>query len=105
MQLVHRLDFLILCPGQFADVVDLLRLLQTNNAYHLCRQSMNPRDSSWGIFQELFYQPLHHLSGAWEQIQEALASADRVADLLDEAPEITDSLNAVALLPAPALCG
>ena len=52
------------------------------------------------LYLELFYQPLHHLSGAWEQIQEALASADRVTELLDEVPEVDDAENAVAL-PVP----
>ena len=46
---------------------------------------------------ELFYQPLHHLSDAWEKIQEALASADRVADLMDVEPEIVDKAGAVVL--------
>ena len=49
------------------------------------------------LYLELFYQPLHHLSGAWEQIQEALASADRVTELLEEVPEVGDAENAVAL--------
>jgi ATP-binding cassette subfamily B protein len=49
------------------------------------------------LYLELFYQPLHHLSEAWERIQEALASADRVADLLDEQPEIADAPRAVGL--------
>ncbi|MEX1018771.1 MAG: ABC transporter ATP-binding protein [Litorilinea sp.] len=40
------------------------------------------------LYLELFYQPLHHLSTAWESIQEALASAERVAEILDEEPEI-----------------
>jgi ATP-binding cassette subfamily B protein/subfamily B ATP-binding cassette protein MsbA len=52
------------------------------------------------LYLDLFYQPLHHLSGAWEQIQEALASADRVADLLDEQPEVDDAPHAVTL-PSP----
>ena len=52
------------------------------------------------LYLELFYQPLHHLSGAWEQIQEALASADRVTELLEEVPEVDDAENAVAL-PVP----
>ena len=52
------------------------------------------------LYLELFYQPLHHLSGAWEQIQEALASADRVTELLDEVPEVDDAEDAVAL-PVP----
>ena len=49
------------------------------------------------LYLELFYQPLHHLSGAWEQIQEALASADRVTELLEEVPEVDDVENAAAL--------
>ncbi len=52
------------------------------------------------LYLELFYQPLHHLSGAWEQIQEALASADRVTELLDELPEVDDAADAVPL-PVP----
>ncbi len=52
------------------------------------------------LYLELFYQPLHHLSGAWEQIQEALASADRVTELLDEIPEVDDAADAIAL-PLP----
>lgn len=52
------------------------------------------------LYLELFYQPLHHLSGAWEQIQEALASADRVTELLDEMPEVDDAADAIAL-PLP----
>ena len=52
------------------------------------------------LYLELFYQPLHHLSGAWEQIQEALASADRVTELLEEVPEVDDAEKAVAL-PLP----
>ena len=40
------------------------------------------------LYLEMFYQPVRNLSGAWESIQEALAGADRVAELLDEEPEI-----------------
>lgn len=39
------------------------------------------------LYLELFYQPLHHLSDAWEKIQEAAASAERVTELLDEEQE------------------
>jgi len=49
------------------------------------------------LYLELFYQPLHHLSDAWEKIQEALASADRVADLMDVTPEVTERANAIVL--------
>ncbi len=43
------------------------------------------------LYLELFYQPLHRLSDSWEQIQESLASADRVHELLVETPEVDAS--------------
>jgi ATP-binding cassette, subfamily B, bacterial len=49
------------------------------------------------LYLELFYQPVRRLSGAWEQVQGALAGADRVADLLEEAPEVISDPNAVNL--------
>lgn len=53
------------------------------------------------LYLELFYQPLHHLSDSWEQLQESLASATRVNELLDEQPEPA-VLTPVAALPARA---
>lgn len=49
------------------------------------------------LYLELFYQPIHHLSDAWEKIQESLASSDRINELLDERPEVDDQPGAVAL--------
>lgn len=49
------------------------------------------------LYLELFYQPLHHLSDAWEKIQEALAASDRVGDLLNVLPEIQDAPYAITL--------
>jgi ATP-binding cassette, subfamily B, bacterial len=49
------------------------------------------------LYLELFYQPVRRLSGAWEQVQGALAGADRVADLLEETPEVVSDPNAVKL--------
>ena len=49
------------------------------------------------LYLELFYQPVRALSGAWESVQEALAGGDRVAELLEEAPEVEDTGKAVAL--------
>jgi ATP-binding cassette, subfamily B, bacterial len=49
------------------------------------------------LYLELFYQPVRKLSGAWEQVQGALAGADRVADLLDEAPEVIVDPHAVRI--------
>jgi ATP-binding cassette subfamily B protein len=44
-----------------------------------------------------FYQPVEALSGAWEGIQEALAGAERVAELLDEEPDVVERPGAIAL--------
>jgi ATP-binding cassette subfamily B protein len=49
------------------------------------------------LYLEMFYQPVRNLSGAWEQIQTALAGADRVADLLAEEPEILSRPDALTL--------
>ncbi len=64
----------------------------------ILRQTLSIEDLvAFFLYLELFYQPLHHLSDAWEKIQEATASAERVTDLLDEAPETDANPNAVAL--------
>ena len=42
-----------------------------------------------------FYQPVRALSGAWEGIQESLAGAERVADLLDEVPDVEERQDAI----------
>ena len=49
------------------------------------------------LFLELFYQPVRQLSNAWEQLQEAVAGAERVTDLLAETPDIADAPNAKVL--------
>jgi ATP-binding cassette subfamily B protein/subfamily B ATP-binding cassette protein MsbA len=43
------------------------------------------------------YQPVRALSGAWESVQEALAGAERVAELLDENPDVVERPDAVEL--------
>jgi len=42
------------------------------------------------LYLEMFYQPIRALTNAWEQTQEAMAGADRVADLLEEETETED---------------
>ncbi len=36
------------------------------------------------LYLDMFYQPIRALSGTWEQIQEALAGADRIAEFIRE---------------------
>jgi ATP-binding cassette subfamily B protein/subfamily B ATP-binding cassette protein MsbA len=51
------------------------------------------------LYLNLFYRPILALSSAWENIQESLAGADRVSELLQEKPRIKESAGAVALPP------
>ena len=52
------------------------------------------------LYLEILYQPIRNLSGAWENVQAALAGADRVSELLDEAQEVQDQEGA-RVLPEP----
>jgi ATP-binding cassette subfamily B protein len=49
------------------------------------------------LYLEQLYQPVRALSGAWEAVQEALAGAERVAELLEEAPDIVERADAIDL--------
>ncbi len=49
------------------------------------------------LYLEMFYQPVRNLGGAWEAVQESLAGADRVSEILDEQPEIHNLPGAIEL--------
>lgn len=49
------------------------------------------------LYLEMFYQPVRNLSGAWEAVQNALAGAERVSDLLDQDPELEKRPGALEL--------
>ena len=49
------------------------------------------------LYLEMFYQPIRALGTSWEQVQESLAGFDRIADLLDEEPEVTNTRHPQAL--------
>lgn len=49
------------------------------------------------LYLDMFYQPIRALSGAWEQVQESTAGAERVAELLDEEPDVQDRPDALEL--------
>ncbi|MBG0771598.1 MAG: ATP-binding cassette domain-containing protein, partial [Anaerolineaceae bacterium] len=52
------------------------------------------------LYLEMFYQPIRALGTSWEQVQESLAGFDRIADLLDEEPEVTNTRHPLPL-PEP----
>jgi len=49
------------------------------------------------LYLDLFYQPVRNLGNSWEQVQGALAGADRVAEIMAEEPEIQDQAGATLL--------
>jgi ATP-binding cassette subfamily B protein/subfamily B ATP-binding cassette protein MsbA len=49
------------------------------------------------LYLEMFYQPVRNLSNAWEAVQNSLAGADRVTELLAEEPEPLNAADAVPL--------
>jgi ATP-binding cassette subfamily B protein len=49
------------------------------------------------LYLELLYQPVRALSSVWENIQQSLAGADRIAELLDQEPDVTERPDAVKL--------
>jgi len=49
------------------------------------------------LYLEMFYQPIRVLSNVWENVQESLAGAERVAELLNEEPDVKDRPDAVEL--------
>jgi ATP-binding cassette subfamily B protein len=49
------------------------------------------------LYLDLLYQPVRNLSNAWEQVQGSLAGADRIADLLEEKPELHSDPGAVEI--------
>ncbi len=42
------------------------------------------------LYLEMLYQPVRVLSSVWESVQQALAGAERVAELLNEEPDVVD---------------
>jgi ATP-binding cassette subfamily B protein/subfamily B ATP-binding cassette protein MsbA len=49
------------------------------------------------LYLELLYQPVRALSGVWENVQQALAGADRIAELLKHEPDVVERSNALEL--------
>ena len=49
------------------------------------------------LYLELLYQPVRALSGVWENIQQALAGADRIVELLEQDPDVAEAADAQAI--------
>jgi ATP-binding cassette subfamily B protein len=49
------------------------------------------------LYLEMLYQPVRALSQAWETIQQAVAGAERVSELLEEQPDVVERPDAIEL--------
>jgi ATP-binding cassette subfamily B protein len=49
------------------------------------------------LYLELLYQPVRALSNVWESVQQALAGADRIAELLEQEPDVGERPHAIEL--------
>ena len=49
------------------------------------------------LYLELLYQPVRALGSAWESVQQSLAGADRIAELLEQEPDVSERSNAIEL--------
>jgi len=49
------------------------------------------------LYLELLYQPVRALSNVWENIQQSLAGADRIVELLDQEPDVAEHPGAIEL--------
>lgn len=49
------------------------------------------------LYLELLYQPIRELSRVWESVQQAMAGAERVSELFQEAPSVVEKPNALLL--------
>ncbi len=49
------------------------------------------------LYLDMFYQPVRNLGNAWEAVQNSLAGADRVSELLAEQPEPASAPAAISL--------
>ncbi|MEL7645540.1 MAG: ABC transporter ATP-binding protein [Anaerolineaceae bacterium] len=52
------------------------------------------------LYLDSFYQPVRNLNNAWEAVQESMAGFERVAEILNETPDITEPDNPIPL-PQP----
>jgi ATP-binding cassette subfamily B protein/subfamily B ATP-binding cassette protein MsbA len=49
------------------------------------------------LYLGLLYQPIQALGNVWESIQQAMAGADRIAELLEQEPDVAERPDAFAL--------
>jgi ATP-binding cassette subfamily B protein len=82
---------------ELSSSLGMIVLIYFGGAFVL-RQTLPIEDLvAYFLYLEMLYQPVRSLTEAWESVQQALAGAERVAELLDEKPDVSDAPRAVDL--------
>lgn len=82
---------------EFASALGMIILIYFGGRFIL-NQTLAIEDLvAFFLYLELLYQPVRALSGVWESVQQALAGAERVSELLEEVPDILERPDAIEL--------
>jgi ATP-binding cassette subfamily B protein len=82
---------------EFASALGMIILIYFGGRFIL-NQTLPIEDLvAFFLYLELLYQPVRALSMAWESVQQALAGADRVSELMEEEPDVVERPDAIEL--------
>lgn len=83
---------------EFSSSLGMILLVYFGGVFVL-RQTLPVADLvAYFLYLEMLYQPVRSLTEAWESVQQSLAGAERVAELLNEEPDVSDSPDATELV-------
>ena len=82
---------------EFSSSLGMILLVYFGGLFVL-RQALPIEDLvAYFLYLEMLYEPVRALTEAWEEVQQALAGAERVNELLDEQPDVVERSDAIEL--------
>jgi ATP-binding cassette subfamily B protein len=82
---------------EFSSSLGMIVLVYFGGLFVL-RQTLPIEDLvAYFLYLEMLYEPVRVLTEAWEEVQQALAGAERVNELLDEQPDVVERPEAIEL--------
>ena len=82
---------------EFSSSLGMILLVYFGGLFVL-RQALPIEDLvAYFLYLEMLYEPVRALTEAWEEVQQALAGAERVNELLDEQPDVVERPDAIEL--------
>lgn len=82
---------------EFSSSLGMIVLVYFGGLFVL-RQALPIEDLvAYFLYLEMLYEPVRALTEAWEEVQQALAGAERVNELLDEQPDVVECPDAIEL--------